>query len=146
MLSENEKLNRKLLDAVIWGHIDNLRSLLLDRNIDINGIGVYKALKSAVRHGHKEIVNLIIEAADEISLLKHAMENGNRSTIKVLLEHGTKVDRNIIPQLYNCATGVIIQLKEHFEEKEELSSDEQNIYKILCNLHKNTFKKQLLLL
>jgi ankyrin repeat protein len=91
----------ELLQVVDSGHIDGVRKIMKDNNIDINiRLGNSTLLYRAAQNGHSEITKLLIDAGADIDQrsseghfnpLLIAAYYGNSEVVKILLEAGADV-------------------------------------------------------
>ena len=95
---EDEDKGEMLVAYAAGGHAEEVRRLLAEGiYVDARGYGCSTPLISAARHGHGEIVNILLDAGADIdweetyklgTALMQAAENGHTHIVRRLLEAG----------------------------------------------------------
>jgi len=120
LLNQNEfdldRINLLFYHACVNGHLEIVRSLFLNRNVDIHAEHD-DALRTASENGHLEVVRFLIENganihAEHDQALRYASKNGYLDIVRLLLENDANVNAYHNEALRNASENGYLEIVE----------------------------------
>lgn len=117
-LNDQKSKDIALLHAAVNGDVEKAKELIA-MNANVNVIGEYSTIYSyettpidnASKHGHYEIVKLLIDAGANINThytaINFAIKGGHDKIVKLLIDSGANIDTEVLAKTYSIQTAIM---------------------------------------